>query len=153
MSDESRNINSINSETTTSTIIPSNSNKNILTMNKFKYTRPKRKPLSTPNLSLTMSNKIRKDIFGEIIKKGGKQKISFADNVLLSVIEDIEDNDNNNNNNNNNNSNINNSKNVYKYDNIVEIIDVESYKKQNKIMNFEGSNEKETICCESCNIF
>ena len=117
MSDESRNINSINSETITNTIIPSNSNKNILTMNKFKYTRPKRKPLSTPNLSLTMSNKIRKDIFGEIIKKGGKQKISFADNVLLSVIEDIEDNDNNNN-----------KKNIYKYDNIVEIIDVESYK-------------------------
>ena len=142
MSDESRNINSINSETITNTIIPSNSNKNILTMNKFKYTRPKRKPLSTPNLSLTMSNKIRKDIFGEIIRKGGKQKISFADNVLLSVIEDIEDNDNNNN-----------KKNIYKYDNIVEIIDVESYKKQNKIMNFEGSNEKETICCESCNIF
>ena len=150
MSDESRNINSINSETTTSTIIPSNSNKNILTMNKFKYTRPKRKPLSTPNLSLTMSNKIRKDIFGEIIKKGGKQKISFADNVLLSVIEDNEDNDNNNNDNNKNNINKNN---VYKYDNIVEIIDVESYKNQNKFMNYERNNEKEIICCETCNIF
>ena len=150
MSDESRNKNSINSETTTNSIIPSNSNKNILTMNNFKYTRPKRKPLSTPDLSLTMSNKIRKDIFGEIIKKGGKQKISFADNVLLSVIEDNEDNDNNNNDNNKNNINKNN---VYKYDNIVEIIDVESYKNQNKFMNYERNDEKETICCETCNIF
>ena len=145
MSDESRYKNSINSETTTNSIIPSNSNKNILTMNNFKYTRPKRKPLSTPDLSLKMSNKIRKDIFGEIIKKGGKQKISFADNVLLSVIEDNEDNDNNKNNINKNN--------VYKYDNIVEIIDVESYKNQNKFMNYERNNEKEIICCETCNIF
>ncbi len=150
MSDESRYKNSINSETTTNSIIPSNSNKNILTMNNFKYTRPKRKPLSTPDLSLKMSNKIRKDIFGEIIKKGGKQKISFADNVLLSVIEDNEDNDNNNNDNNKNNINKNN---VYKYDNIVEIIDVESYKNQNKFMNYERNNEKEIICCETCNIF
>ena len=150
MSDESRYKNSINSETTTNSFIPSNSNKNILTMNNFKYTRPKRKPLSTPDLSLKMSNKIRKDIFGEIIKKGGKQKISFADNVLLSVIEDNEDNDNNNNDNNKNNINKNN---VYKYDNIVEIIDVESYKNQNKFMNYERNNEKEIICCETCNIF
>ena len=150
MSDESRYKNSINSETTTNSIIPSNSNKNILTMNNFKYTRPKRKPLSTPDLSLKMSNKIRKDIFGEIIRKGGKQKISFADNVLLSVIEDNEDNDNNNNDNNKNNINKNN---VYKYDNIVEIIDVESYKNQNKFMNYERNNEKEIICCETCNIF
>ena len=150
MSDESRYKNSINSETTTNSIIPSNSNKNILTMNNFKYTRPKRKPLSTPDLSLKMSNKIRKDIFGEIIKKGGKQKISFADNVLLSVIEDNEDNDNNNNDNNKNNINKNT---VYKYDNIVEIIDVESYKNQNKFMNYERNNEKEIICCETCNIF
>ena len=150
MSDESRYKNSINSETTTNSIIPSNSNKNILTMNNFKYTLPKRKPLSTPDLSLKMSNKIRKDIFGEIIKKGGKQKISFADNVLLSVIEDNEDNDNNNNDNNKNNINKNN---VYKYDNIVEIIDVESYKNQNKFMNYERNNEKEIICCETCNIF
>jgi len=160
MSDESRNKNSIYSETTTSSIIPSNSNKNLLTINQFKYIPPKRKPLSTPDLSLTMSNKIRKDIFGEIIRKGGKQKISFADNVLLSVIEDNEDNEKNNNNNNSNNNSssnssiiINKKKTIHKYENIAEVIDVESYKKLNKLMNFEGNNDKEIICCETCNIF
>ena len=145
MSDESRNINSINSETTTSTIIPSNSNKNILTMNNFKYTRPKRKPLSTPDLSLKMSNKIRKDIFGEIIKKGGKQKISFKDNILLCDNESNDDSE-----------CLSENKAIKKDKNFVEIIDVISYKEQNKQMSFKGNGEipnDDIVCCESCEIF
>ena len=68
---------------------------------------------STSTLTYVYINKIRKDIFGKEIKKGGKDKINFADNIILKddKINNIEN----------------------KLDNIVEIIDVVSYLKGNII--------------------
>ena len=109
--------------------------------------KPHRKTMSTPILSLQSANKIRKDIFGEIIKKGGKQKISFADDELFCVHENKED------------SEIMsepNNKKVKKVEStLIEIIDVVSYKEQNKNNVFKANKEIDTedICCESCQIF
>ncbi len=101
---------------------------------------PKKKFQSTPSLTLVKLG-IRKDIFGEEIKKGGKQRISFADNILLK--DDII---------NKNCENITRNK----LDNFVEIIDVISYKKENKL-NYYKSNSiasyDDEICCESCIIY
>ena len=73
---------------------------------------------------------IRKDIFGNEIKKGGKQKISFIDNPIL-LNQNLE----------------------LKVDNINEIIYIESFKEYNKLMNnnkevYKIQNEK--VFCESC---
>ena len=73
---------------------------------------------------------IRKDIFGNEIKKGGKQKISFIDNPIL-LNQNLE----------------------LKVDNINEIIYIESFKEYNKLMNnnkevYKIQNEK--FFCESC---
>ena len=106
-------------------------NQDSIKINKFSL--PKRKTQSTPTLSYSYTNKIRKDIFGQVIKKGGKHKISFADNELFSYK-----------------TNVNNIEN--KLDNIVEVIDVESYKEENKL-NVYKSNEiplDDVICCNSC---
>ena len=73
---------------------------------------------STSTLTYVYINKIRKDIFGKEIKKGGKDKINFADNIILKD-DKI---------NKNSENNIEN-----KLDNIVEIIDVVSYLKGNII--------------------
>lgn len=73
---------------------------------------------STSTLTYVYINKIRKDIFGKEIKKGGKDKINFADNIILKD-DKI------------NKSSENNIEN--KLDNIVEIIDVISYLKGNII--------------------
>ena len=71
---------------------------------------------STSTLTYVYINKIRKDIFGKENKKGGKHKINFADNIILKD-DKI------------NKSSENNIEN--KLDNIVEIIDVISYQKEN----------------------
>ena len=100
-----------------------------------------RKTMSTPILSI----KIRKDIFGEIIKKGGKQKISFKDNILLCDNESNDDSE-----------CLSENKAIKKDKNFVEIIDVISYKEQNKQMFFKGNGEipnDDIVCCESCEIF
>ena len=101
----------------------------------------KLKTRSTSIITYSSTNEIRKDIFGEEIKKGGKQRISFADNILLK--DDII---------NKNCENITRNK----LDNFVEIIDVISYKKENKL-NYYKSNSIATyddeICCESCIIY
>ena len=97
--------------------------------------------MSTPTLTI----KIRKDIFGEIIKKGGKQKISFKDNILLCDNESNDDSE-----------CLSENKAIKKDKNFVEIIDVISYKEQNKQMFFKGNGEipnDEVVCCESCEIF
>lgn len=73
---------------------------------------------STSTLTYVYINKIRKDIYGKEIKKGGKDKINFADNIILKD-DKI------------NKSSENNIEN--KLDNIVEIIDVVSYLKGNII--------------------
>ena len=73
---------------------------------------------NTSTLTYVYINKIRKDIFGKEIKKGGKDKINFADNIILKD-DKI------------NKSSENNIEN--KLDNIVEIIDVVSYLKGNII--------------------
>ena len=73
---------------------------------------------STSTLTYVYINKIRKDIFGKEIKKGGKDKINFVDNIILKD-DKI------------NKSSENNIEN--KLDNIVEIIDVISYLKGNII--------------------
>ena len=82
---------------------------------------------------------LRKDIFGNEIKKGGKQKVSFIDNPML------------NNSKNENYVNLNESSN----EKIVEVVNVESYKEYNKLMLFDFKKEiypTDTICCESCYI-
>ena len=88
------------------------------------------------NKSSTKEKIIRKDIFGNEIKKNGKQKVSFADNKLLLNKEDDEDIEN-------------------KKECLIEILNVESYKKYNKLMSFDYKGEKyimnqESVCCESC---
>ena len=98
-----------------------------------KLSLPKRKTQSTPTLSYSYTNKIRKDIFGQVIKKGGKHKISFADNELFSYK-----------------SNVNNIEN--KLDNIVEVIDVESYKEENKLNVYKSNGKislEDPFCCSS----
>ena len=98
--------------------------------------------MSTPILSI----KIRKDIFGEIIKKGGKQKISFKDNILLCDNESDDDDS----------ECLSEKKVINKKKNFVEIIDVISFKEQNKQMVFKGNKENindDIVCCESCKIF
>ena len=75
---------------------------------------------------------IRKDIFGNEIKKGGKQKISFIDNPIL-LNQNLERN----------------------LDNINQTINIESYKEYNKLIykNKEIYEENERVFCESCIIF
>ena len=87
------------------------------------------------NKTSTKENTMRKDIFGNEIKKNGKQKISFADNDLLLNNKD------------NNNEN--------KKECLIEILNVESFKQYNKLMSFDYKDEKyimnqENVCCESC---
>ena len=109
-------------------------NQDSIKINKFSL--PKRKTQSTPTLSYSYTNKIRKDIFGEVIKKGGKHKISFADNALSSYK-----------------TNVNNIEN--KLDNIVEVIDVESYKEENKLNVYKSNGKislEDAFCCSSCYI-
>jgi len=82
---------------------------------------------------------LRKDIFGNEIKKGGKQKVSFIDNPILNNFE------------NQNYVNLNKSEN----EKIVDLVNVESYKEYNKLMLFDIKKEinpTDTICCESCYI-
>ena len=140
MNNESQNATSLLTINTTI-----NTSKNTKTLNlkpvKKPTFKPPRKTMSTPTLTI----KIRKDIFGEIIKKGGKQKISFKDNILLCDNESNDD------------SEYLSENKVIKNDtNFVEIIDVVSYKEQNKQMSFKGNGEipnDEVVCCESCEIF
>ena len=102
-----------NTDYTDSLNLKQDVNSNIIEITKFSL--PKRKTQSTPVLSYVYTNQIRRDVFGEEIKKGGKHKISFADNALLI-------------------KNKNNENNVEsKVDNIVEVIDVECYKEENKL--------------------
>ena len=87
-------------------------------------------------LIILENDHIRKDIYGNEIKKGGKQKISFIDDPIL--------NDNNN---------------QKEKNKMIDVINVESYKDYNKLMAFtDYKDEKyiymnEAICCESCFIF
>ena len=104
------------------------------------------------NISLGILNKastsdkfnLRKDIFGNEIKKGGKQKVSFIDNPILKK-EIIE----------NQNENENNKDDNKKRSNFAEILEVESYKKYNKIMAYDYKDEfiSDTNCCTCCFIF
>ena len=140
MNIESQNANSLLTINTTI-----NTSKNTKTLNlkpvKKPTFKPPRKTMSTPTLTI----KIRKDIFGEIIKKGGKQKISFKDNILLCDNESNDDSE-----------CLSENKAIKKDKNFVEIIDVISYKEQNKQMFFKGNGEipnDDIVCCESCEIF
>ena len=140
MNIESQNANSL---LTINTTINTSKNTKTLSLKNVKKATFKvpRKTMSTPTLTI----KIRKDIFGEIIKKGGKQKISFKDNILLCDNESNDD------------SECLSENKVIKNDtNFVEIIDVVSYKEQNKQMSFKGNGEipnDDIVCCESCEIF
>ena len=124
-----------NTDYTDSLNLKQDVNSNIIEITKFSL--PKRKTQSTPVLSYVYTNQIRRDVFGEEIKKGGKHKISFADNALLIKNKNDENNENNV---------------ESKLDNIVEVIDVECYKEENKL-NVYKSNEiplDDVICCNSC---
>ena len=83
--------------------------------------------------STTEKINLRKDVFGNEIKKGGQHKITFADDEIFK------------------NENKDNKKNK---DNFIEIIDVESYKLDNQLlMLLDGRYPGENICCESCFVF
>ena len=114
------------------------------TFNISKFSHPKRKNISTSTLSLLDVKKIRKDVFGEEIKRGGKHRISFKDKITLSD---------NSNNENKEEENENEKKTKVE---IVEIIDIDSYKEQNKEMFYKSNGEiqvEENVCCESCIIY
>ncbi len=95
---------------------------------------PKKKFQSTPTLTVVKMN-IRKDIFGEEIKKGGKHRISFVDDNMLS------------------NDNIEKQKSLdYKTD-FAEIIDVLSFKHHTKKMSYKDVDYDEKIYCHNCYLF
>ena len=78
--------------------------------------------------------KIRKDIFGEEIKKGGKHRISFVDHKMLSD------------------NNIEKKTMDYKAD-FAEIIDIKSFKDYTRKMSYKDVNYDEKIYCRNCEIF
>ena len=83
--------------------------------------------------STTDKINLRKDAFGNEIKKGGQHKITFGDDEIFK----------------NENKDIKKNK-----DNFIEIIDVESYKFDNQLlMLLEDRYPGENICCESCFVF
>ena len=140
MNNESQNATSLLTINTTI-----NTSKNTKTLNLKPVKKPTFKPPRKTMSTQTLTIKIRKDIFGEIIKKGGKQKISFKDNILLCDNESNDDSE-----------CLSENKAIKKDKNFVEIIDVISYKEQNKQMFFKGNGEipnDEVVCCESCEIF
>ena len=139
MNNESQNANSLLTLNTTINTTKNLKQQNIKNPKKTTFLVPR--TMSTPILSI----KIRKDIFGEIIKKGGKQKISFKDNILLCDNESDDDSE-----------CLSEKKVINKKKNFVEIIDVISFKEQNKQMVFKGNKENindDIVCCESCKIF
>ena len=94
---------------------------------------PKKKFQSTPSLTLVKLG-IRKDIFGEEIKKGGKHRISFVDYKMPSD------------------DNIDKKTLDYKTD-FAEVIDIMSYKAHTKKMSYKEVNYDEKIYCNNCNLF
>ena len=145
---ENNNIQIIKTPTFTETTVSLLQSQNInTTFSNSKFSHPKRKNISTSTLSLLDIKKIRKDVFGEEIKRGGKHRVSFKDKILIL--------DNNNNKDNKEQDNLIKNKKNTKFD-IVEIIDIDSYKEQNKKMFYKSNGEiqlEESVCCESCNIF
>ena len=112
------------------------------TFNISKFSHPKRKNISTSTLSLLDVKKIRKDVFGEEIKRGGKHRISFKDKIIIDEFNEDKI---------SNNEKIENNKTI-KPD-IVEVIDIVSYKKDTKQMAYKSKDKvEENICCESCTI-
>ena len=115
-------------------------NNNIENINK--YVIPKRKNINSSTISFFDMKKVRKDVFGEEIKRGGKHRISFKDKIIIDDFNEDKI---------SNNENIENNKNI-KPD-IVEVIDIVSYKKDTKQMVYKSKDKvEENICCESCNI-
>ena len=135
---------------------------------------------------------VRKDIYGTEIKKGGKQRISFADNVQLlraKIKLDYNPEDYNNDENSLKITKFNSEKRIkqinglkrsilqlrkfkdlkqtnkeashIKVTKLVEVIEIEKFKEENKneYINSSGNDEgdkidKETVCCSaSCNLF
>ena len=77
---------------------------------------------------------IRKDIFGEEIKKGGKHRISFVDYKMPSD------------------DNIDKKTLDYKTD-FAEVIDIMSYKAHTKKMSYKEVEYEEKIYCNNCYLF
>ncbi len=94
---------------------------------------PKKKFQSTPSLTLVKLG-IRKDIFGEEIKKGGKHRISFVDYKMPSD------------------DNIDKKTLDYKTD-FAEVIDIMSYKAHTKKMSYKEVDYEEKIYCNNCYLF
>ena len=87
--------------------------------------------------STTDKINLRKDAFGNEIKKGGQHKITFGDDEIFK------------NENKDNKKNKENNKNTF-----IEVIDVESYKLDNKLlMLLEDRYPGENICCDNCLVF
>ena len=127
-----------NTDYTDSLNLKQDVNSNIIEITKFSL--PKRKTQSTPVLSYVYTNQIRRDVFGEEIKRGGKHRISFKDKIIIDEFNEDKI---------SNNENIENNKTI-KPD-IVEVIDIISYKKDTKQMVYKSKDKvQENICCESC---
>jgi hypothetical protein len=94
---------------------------------------PKKKFQSTPSLTLVKLG-IRKDIFGEEIKKGVKHRISFVDYKMPSD------------------DNIDKKTLDYKTD-FAEVIDIMSYKAHTKKMSYKEVEYEEKIYCNNCYLF
>ena len=94
---------------------------------------PKKKFQSTPSLTLVKLG-IRKDIFGQEIKKGGKHRISFVDYKMPSD------------------DNIDKKTLDYKTD-FAEVIDIMSYKAHTKKMSYKEVEYEEKIYCNNCYLF
>ena len=94
---------------------------------------PKKKFQSTPSLTLVKLG-IRKDIFGEEIKQGGKHRISFVDYKMPSD------------------DNIDKKTLDYKTD-FAEVIDIMSYKAHTKKMSYKEVEYEEKIYCNNCYLF
>ena len=166
-------------------------------LNNKKYQKEKELYTNNENINNNLNSQnihIRKDIYGTEIKKGGKQRISFADNVQLLKAKIKFDYDNQNNNNNSNNEidikinkfhsdkrirkinglkqsilelkklkdlkQIHKENSNIKKNKLVEIIEIENFKEENKnpFSYPSGDGEyiidKETICCSaSCNVY
>ena len=178
---ESTGNNSDKLENRTINFTESNNNLNKIENNRYLENQNKDK-ISNENIN------IRKDIYGEEIKKGGKHKISFADNVLVLRARMKLEKENNQEKslevanwnsdkrirrirglrrsliglkNTKLKSRFNIESPKKKANNLVEVIEIESYKQYNKneyLNSIDDENEnktnKETVCCSSaCFIF
>lgn len=93
---------------------------------------------------------IRKDVYGCEIKKGGKHKISFADDLYKSKKEKNKEKSDKKKNKKDK------KKNKNKKNHLIEIIEIQNFKNYTKINSYDhefDDEETETCCSGACNVF